>query len=112
MATQEQCRQALEGLVARLGRTPPEQRRGQTFDRTISCRVPDLGLVFSGELKDGLIDGFTTESRPRAQIRLTADSDELVALTDGRVSFSAAWIAGRLRVEASIMDLMKLRSML
>lgn len=110
MATIEQCRTALESLAAHL--SGDDAARQSTFDRTLSCRVPDLGVTFSGQLREGQILGITTEPAPKAQIRLTTDSDDLVALTDGSLSFGQAWLGGRVKVEAGVRDLLKLRSML
>ena len=65
---------------------PSEQaaaERGKELFRTVGCavcHVPDLGITFSGALEDGHIVGITTEPAPKAQIRLTASSDDLVAM--------------------------------
>lgn len=112
MATTDQCRTALESLASRLREVDEDDRRKHTFDRSLSCHVPDLGITFSGALEDGHIVGITTEPAPKAQIRLTASSDDLVALTEGDLSFGQAWLAGRVKVEAGVRDLLKLRSML
>jgi len=112
MATTEQCRAALESLATRLQDVDEGDRRAHAFDRTVSARVPDLDVTFSGQLSDGTITGITTEPAPRAQIRLTATSDDLVALTDGELSFGQAWLAGRVKVEAGVRDLLRLRAML
>ncbi len=74
--------------------------------------MPDLDVTFHGGLEDGHIIGITTDEPPKAQIRLTADSDDLVALTDGDLGFGQAWLSGRVKVEAGVRDLLKLRSML
>ena len=44
--------------------------------------------------------------------QVSALADDLVALTDGNLSFGQAWLAGRVKVEAGVRDLLKLRSML
>jgi hypothetical protein len=49
---------------------------------------------------------------PRADIRLTMTSDDLVALTDGRLSFGSAWQDGRVKLEAGLRDLLRLRKLL
>ena len=103
---------ALEGLASRLTAVDEDARRQQSFDRTVSCHVPDLGVTFAGALHDGHISNITTEPAPRAQIRITAQSDDLVALTSGALSFGPAWLSGRVKVEAGVRDLLKLRSML
>jgi predicted lipid carrier protein YhbT len=112
MASLEECHAALEGLAARLATVDDEERRHHTFDRSLSCRVPDLDVTFSGALSDGHITDITTDPAPRAQIRLTSGSDDLVALTNGDLDFGKAWLTGRIKVEAGVRDLLKLRSML
>jgi predicted lipid carrier protein YhbT len=112
MATKAQCRRALEDLATRLRGVDEKDRKKHAFDRTLSCYVPDLAVTFSGELKDGHIVGITTKAAPKAQVRLTATSDDLVALTDGELSFAQAWLSGRVKVEAGVRDLLKLRAML
>jgi hypothetical protein len=48
----------------------------------------------------------------KADIRLTMNSDDLVALTEGRLSFGPAWASGRVKLEAGLRDLLRLRKML
>lgn len=112
MATIEQCREALEGLASRLTDVDENARRQHAFDRTVSCSVPDLGVTFTGALHDGHISDITTEPAPRAQIRITAQSEDLLALTNGTLAFGPAWLSGRVKVEAGVRDLLRLRSML
>lgn len=112
MATITQCRAALEDLASRLRTVDESDRRRHAFDRTLSCTVPDLGVTFTGELSDGHLTGITQEPAPKAQIRITAGSDDLVALTAGELNFAQAWLSGRIKVEAGVRDLLKLRSML
>ena len=109
MATLEQCRAAMDDLAGRLAGS---DGRHADFDRSLSCTVPDLGVTFSGRLAGGHLRDITTELAPRAQIRLTASSDDLVALTSGELDFAPAWLSGRVKLEAGMRDLLKLRSML
>jgi putative sterol carrier protein len=39
-------------------------------------------------------------------------SDDLLALTAGELDFTRAWASGRVKMEASIRDMLKLRSLL
>ncbi|MDQ1620640.1 MAG: hypothetical protein QOE19_3209 [Actinomycetota bacterium] len=111
MASLEQCHAALERLAGRISAVDEHERRQNAFDRTLSCHVPDLDVTFSGALSDGHITGITTEPAPKAQIRLTAASDDLVALTNGQLDLGKAWLSGRVKVEAGVRDMLKLRSM-
>lgn len=112
MATVDECEKALVGLAQRLASVDPELRRRHSLDRSLSCTVTDLDVIFSGNLTDGSLDHISRTPLPAAQIRLTVRSDDLVALTAGSLSFPVAWASGRLKIDASMMDLLRLRSML
>lgn len=112
MATVDECEQALHSLADKLAEVDPEQRDKYVVERTISCAVPDLGVVFCGRVDgEGLTDIRRTEETA-AQVRLAANSDDLVALSEGRLGVPSAWASGRLKIEASVLDLLKLRSLL
>ncbi len=116
MASLQECEAALQNLAARLAAVDPDLRRKHAVDRTVSCRVPDLAVVFHVRLTDGSV--VDMQCRPehdgaaQAQVRLAATSDDLVALVAGDLSLPAAWATGRLTVEASVLDLLRLRSLL
>ena len=112
MATVEECHAALERLAERLSTVDENQRHRHAFDRTLSCRVPDLDVTFTGALRDGHLQDISTVDAPKAQIRLTAGSDDLLAVTNGQLSFGQAWLSGKVKVEASVLDLIKLKSLL
>ena len=112
MATVEQCEAAVGALVRRLAAVDPEVRNRYAVERTVSCSVYDLKVVFAGRLTDdGLTDVSTAES-DRAQIRLSVSGDDLLALIDGTLAVPVAWATGRLRVQAGPLDLLKLRQLL
>lgn len=107
MATLEQCRQAVEGLAERMRASDGKAGLG---DRSLSCHVPDLDVTFTGALRDGRLEDITTDPADKAQIRLTASSDDLVALTSGELDVMKAWLGKRIKIEASMLDLIKLKS--
>jgi hypothetical protein len=110
MATVEECRQALERLAEQMSAN--DGHPGTSIDRSLGCRLTDLDVDFRGRLQNGTITEIEQAADPRAKIKLTTTSDDLVALTDGSLGFTSAWAAGRLKVDASIFDLVKLRSLL
>lgn len=113
MATVEEARTALERIAARLTEVDADQLARHVVERTISCRVPDLGLIFLTRIHEGGLDDFqTVDDADAAQVRLTVSSDDLVALADDQLHVGRAWAAGRLKVEASIGDLLRLRKVL
>lgn len=111
MATVEESHGALERLSSALTRLDADARASAIVERTASARLTDLDVVFTGRLdQDGFHD-MTTEPADRAQIRLTMTSDDLVLLADGALSFGKAWSSGRLKVDASFGDLLRLRKL-
>jgi len=110
MATKEQCEAALEELVQRLDRVDEHLRNRHAVERTVECRVPDLEMTFSAKLTDGHLTDLTEGPTGRAQVRFTIASDDLLAVTAGELGLGAAWAAGRLRVDASVLDLLRMRS--
>jgi putative sterol carrier protein len=112
VATLQECEQALRSLADRLAAVDPAQRDKHVVERTVSCRITDLGVIFVGRLDgDGLQDVRQTDDSG-AQVRLATSSDDLLSLSEGNLGVPAAWATGRLKIEASVLDLLKLRSLL
>jgi alkyl sulfatase BDS1-like metallo-beta-lactamase superfamily hydrolase len=112
MATKEACEAALLELAQRLDGVPDSMKRRHAVERSISCHLPDLDTTYSGRLADGALCDITEQQNPAAQIRLTVSSDDLVAVTAGELPFMNAWSSGRLRIEASMLDMLRLRAIL
>lgn len=115
MATTEECRAALEKLSDRMRAAEGDVRAAAALDRSVSCHITDLDVTFAGRMAGGRImvdDTLTGPPRDKAQIRLAMAGDDLVALVDGRLNFAKAWGSGRVRLEASLLDLFRLRKLL
>ena len=112
MATVEQCAEALQALADKLAAVDAETRGKYVVERTLSCTIRDLGVVFAGQLDGKGLTDVQMVNDPSAQVRLATSSDDLLALADGRLGVPAAWATGRLKIEASVLDLLKLRSLL
>ena len=112
MASAPEVERAVRGLVERFGAVDPEVRKRYAVDRTISCAVSDLGVVWSARLCEQGLSDVTCEDTGRAQVRLVMTSDDLVAVVEGRLAAPTAWAVGRLRVQAGPMDLLRLRALL
>ena len=114
MATAEECRKALEALTGRLTEMDPKTRAAKLSDRTLSCRVTDLGVTFLtriGPQGAGPVQE-AGPSSPRAQIRFSGKSDDIVAVSADPGSFVGAWATRRIKVDASVMDIINLRKLL
>ena len=112
MATMDQCLTALQGILGDLAANPA----AAGLDRSLSCRITDLDEVVLGRLGAGAVRDLHVLPHgpevPKADIRLTMASDDLLALTDGRLSFGPAWATGRVKLEAGLRDLLRLRKIL
>ncbi|MDA0637751.1 SCP2 sterol-binding domain-containing protein [Nonomuraea sp. MCN248] len=115
MASVEECRAALVKLVAQFDEIDAEDRAKHVVERTVSCRVSDLDVTFYGRLHHDGLDPFV-ESPPAngepADVKLTIVSDDLVALVDGRLDLARAVLGGRVKIDASFGDLLRLRRLL
>jgi putative sterol carrier protein len=113
VATLQAVELAVHGLLERLAEVDPDVRRKYAVERTVACRVRDLDTVFLGSFDDeGRLRDLTTAPSGNAQVKLSATSDDLIALIEGRLSVPTAWATGKLRIDASMLDLLKLRSLL
>jgi hypothetical protein len=112
MASVEQCAAAIAELAGRLEEYPHEERRERIPDRTVELTLLDLDVSFVGRLHDGRLVDVELGSLPKPNIRLTMNSDDLIDLTDKRLRFSHAWATGRLHLDASLRDLLRLRSLM
>jgi hypothetical protein len=114
MATAEECRAALESLTGRIAELDAQDRAKKVLDRTMSLRVPDLGVTFVTRIgPDGAEPVRHAENGAKpAQVRFTADSDVVVSVAADPGSFMRAWLSGKLKVQGSVLDLLHLRKLL
>ncbi|HZE38136.1 MAG TPA: SCP2 sterol-binding domain-containing protein [Stackebrandtia sp.] len=112
MATAEECRNALEKLAAQIAENAEQVKSKMNFERTLACDVTDLGVSFCGKFSGGTLIDIVEGGNPNAEIRMTVGSDDLVSLINGDLDFGPAFASGRVKLKASIMDLLKLKSML
>lgn len=114
MATAEECRTALESLIGRIANMDAKDRAAHLLDRTLSCRVPDLGVTFLTRLNPDKAEPIrlAEPGAPSAQVRFTADSDVVVAIAADPGSFMRAWLTGKLKVQGSVFDLLHLRRLM
>ncbi len=114
MATAEECRAALESLTSRISDMDAKDREAHLVDRTLSCRVPDLGLTFVTRLGPHGADPVLQAGNGSApaQVRFIADSDIVVGIASDPGSFMRAWLSGKLKVQGSVFDLLHLRKLM
>ena len=113
MASAQECQQALDKLAGRLSELSAADREDYFGDRSMSVTIPDMGVTYVTNL--GMVHDPVREAlpgEPPADIRLTADSDEVVSLAESPMNIARAWVSGRVKVEASMKDLFRLRRLL
>src|SRR6266568_3809356 len=96
MNSAEECRAALQKLAGRLSEMSADERDNYFGDRSMSVTMPDLGITYATTLGAG--NDPVREvgpDEPPADIRLTANSDEVVALAESPMNIARSWVAGR-----------------
>ena len=113
MATKAEVERQLGLLMSRLDGNEANVRSAIPTRKVLRCHVPDLGADWYSVVNDGHVSQ-PSETPPngRADITLRVGSDDLVDLVKGRISFLSALTSGKVRVDASIVDLLRLRSLL
>ena len=114
MATAEECQQAFERLTARLADLDPSDRDAFFSGRSFSCQVPDLDVTFVTRFGPQGADPvhLAAPGDSQADVRLTASSDTVVELAGNVSAFPKAWLSGKVKVQASMRDLLRLRKLL
>ncbi|NYH50784.1 MULTISPECIES: SCP2 sterol-binding domain-containing protein [Nocardiopsis] len=116
MSSIDACLAGIEKLNQRILAQPEEKRRKHIRERSLSVVVPDLETVFDMRLTpDGLTDVThrpADRPAPRSQVRITVDGDDLVALAEDRMDAATALFGRRVRVDASVGDMLRMRRLL
>ena len=92
----------------------PQKRSAVLADRSLSCTVTDLGVTFVTKLGADGASPVTEASPgdPPAQVRFSAPSDELLAISGDPKRFVRSWLTGKVKVNASLSDILRLRKLL
>ena len=113
VASKAEVERALRALLDRLSGNAADVRSAIPGRRVFRCDVPDLSTSWYSVVADGKVST-PTEEPPDGPVDITlrVDSDAFVDLVEGRLSFVSAFASGKVRVDASIMDLLRLRALL
>lgn len=116
MSSIDACLDGIARANERILAKPVDKRREHIRERSIRVVVPDLATAFDMRLTvEGLLDVVPRPqdaSVPSTQVTVTVSSDDLVALTQERLDPAKALLSRRLKVDASLRDLMRLRRLL
>jgi hypothetical protein len=115
VATKQQVERKLRELIKRL-ETAGGDVHGSLAEalperRVIHVIVPDLDASWWTEMADGKMRGLHRGVPDRTDIKVRVESDQLVDLVDGRRSMFSSYLAGKVKIEASLNDLLRLRKL-
>jgi hypothetical protein len=112
VATVEEVEDALVDLLGRLDGVDDTSLAVLPAHRTIEARCPDLDMVRYAEWRDGRMVVLSERPARRPDIRVSVRSDDLLAIASGDLPFSRAYASNRIRLDASMTDLLRLRAAL
>lgn len=112
MASVDECATALASLADLLASLDPAMRERAVLDRSVSCTLTDLEVIFVGQLRDGGLHDIEIAGSAKAQVRVSLASDDLIRLCNGELDIASAWARGRVKVDASMFDLLRLRALI
>jgi len=113
VATKDEVGKAIERLMARLDGNESNVRTAIPGRKVMGCYVSDLDASWFSVIEDGHVGppGETVPPGERVDVLLKVSSDNLIDLVEERVSFMSAFLSGKVRVEASLMDLLRMRTL-
>lgn len=110
MATAAHVERTLKDLLQRFDSA--DSKPSLPDRRTIVCLVPDVDAAFRVELSAGQLGKLKRIPESTVgDVVVTISSDDLIALAEGRLSVPGALFSRRLRVQASMQDLLLLRAL-
>jgi hypothetical protein len=112
VATVEEVEGLLVDLLSRLDGIDDSTRALLPSRRTIEARCPDLDLVRYAEWRDGKLILLDDAPPRRPDIRISMRSEDLMAVARGDLPFGRAYAANKVRLDASMTDLLRLRAVL
>jgi hypothetical protein len=112
MATVEEVDAVIGDLLGRLGQVDDSTRALLPANRLIEARCPDLDYVRHAEWRSGNLILLDDPPGGRPDIRISVRSDDLLAIVSGELPFSRAYTSNKVRLDASMTDLLRLRAVL
>ena len=110
VASAAEVERSIRSLMKKLSDASPDP--DSIPNRSILCVLPDLGTAYSVELKKGKLPGLRkAETSEPTDARITAKSDDLIALIDGRLGIGYAFLTGKVKIDAPASDLMLMRKL-
>jgi len=104
--------EAIDTFLARLESLDEGTRAWLPAERTIVAHCTDIRLRRLVRWRDGAIEHLDLTEVRSVDITISADSATVLGLADGTLTVSDAYFSGRLRIDASVTDLLRLKAAL
>ena len=115
MSTKKEIRAKLQEMVDRLDQAGDDAKNNLAKaipnPKMIQIDVTDLDVSYWTELADGQMGKLREGEADHVDIRLRASSDDLVKMINGELGLLSSYLSGRIRIEASLSDLLALRKL-
>lgn len=112
MASEDDVLAILKDLIDRLHNLDSQYKGMLPSRRTIEAECTDLGLVYHAVWKSGELTHIEEGAASRPDIRIEIDSDDLMEMANGDLTFRRAYSQNRIRIDAPMRDLLRLRAVL
>jgi hypothetical protein len=112
VATPDDVEETLRRLIRRFERLEHPYKSMLPARRTVEAEFPDLDVVYHAVWRDGHLSDLHAGPAAAPEIRVVLDSDDLLALADGDLAFRRAYATNRVHLDASMSDLLRLRTVL
>jgi len=113
VATKRDVEAKLRQMIARLGEAGDDVHDNLAKvlpeGRIVQIEVSDLDSSYWTKLAAGRLGTLHKGDAEETDIKLRASSDDLVAMIDGELGLLKSYLSGRVRIEASLSDLLALR---
>jgi len=115
VATKTQVESKLREMIGRLDQAGASMHdnlaKALPDGRQIEIAVTDLDAAYWTDLSGGRMGKLHRGPAPDAQIRMRVSSDDLLAMINGELGLVKSYLSGRIRIDASLSDLLALRKL-
>lgn len=112
MATADEVEATLQRLMKRFERLDDRYRSMLPSRRVVEAVFHDIDRIYHASWRHGELSDLRHGPADDADIRVSLSSDDLLEMAEGKLRFRKAYASNRVRIEATMTDLLRLRSAL
>lgn len=111
MTADVDVRAILHDVVRAVDALDETQRAMLPAPRTIQAVCTDVDVTCHVHWRDGELSPITDGAADDVDIHIALTSTDLAAIHGGTMTFSQAWFAGRIQLQASMTDLLRFKAL-